>query len=90
MIYRVYREDDTKLHPSNKNAPPFSSSSSHPLRQRQLEELQGLALQFHEALEPLGEWLSATERRMSSAEPMGTQTTKITQQIIKHKVLFGT
>ncbi|XP_028277958.1 microtubule-actin cross-linking factor 1 isoform X5 [Parambassis ranga] len=56
-------------------------------RQRQLEELQGLALQFHEALEPLGEWLSATERRMSSAEPMGTQTTKITQQIIKHKAL---
>uniref|UniRef100_A0A7N8YEA5 Microtubule actin crosslinking factor 1a n=1 Tax=Mastacembelus armatus TaxID=205130 RepID=A0A7N8YEA5_9TELE len=55
-------------------------------RQRQLEELQVLALQFHEALEPLGEWLSATERRLSSAEPMGTQTAKITQQIIKHKV----
>ncbi|XP_051247419.1 microtubule-actin cross-linking factor 1 isoform X13 [Dicentrarchus labrax] len=54
-------------------------------RQRQLEELQVLALQFHEALEPLGEWLSATERRLSSAEPMGTQTAKITQQIIKHK-----
>lgn len=59
------------------------------LRQRQLEELQVLALQFHEALEPLGEWLSATERRLSSAEPMGTQTVKITQQIIKHKVPFG-
>ncbi|XP_040910093.1 microtubule-actin cross-linking factor 1 isoform X12 [Toxotes jaculatrix] len=56
-------------------------------RQRQLEELQALALQFHEALEPLGEWLSATERRLSSAEPMGTQTAKITQQIIKHKAL---
>ncbi|XP_044027810.1 microtubule-actin cross-linking factor 1 isoform X20 [Siniperca chuatsi] len=56
-------------------------------RQRQLEELQVLALQFHEALEPLGEWLSATERRLSSAEPMGTQTAKITQQIIKHKAL---
>ncbi|GLD59413.1 microtubule-actin cross-linking factor 1 [Lates japonicus] len=56
-------------------------------RQRQLEELQGLALQFHEALEPLGEWLSATERRLSSAEPMGTQTAKITQQIVKHKAL---
>ncbi|PWA32022.1 hypothetical protein CCH79_00017393, partial [Gambusia affinis] len=55
-------------------------------RQRQLEELQVLALQFHEALEPLGEWLSATERRLSSAEPMGTQTAKITQQIVKHKV----
>ncbi|KAK2920792.1 hypothetical protein Q8A73_000277 [Channa argus] len=56
-------------------------------RQRQLEELQVLALQFHEALEPLGEWLSATERRLSSAEPMGTQTGKISQQIIKHKAL---
>ncbi|RVE66771.1 hypothetical protein OJAV_G00110700 [Oryzias javanicus] len=56
-------------------------------RQRQLEELQVLALQFHEALEPLGEWLSATERRLSSAEPMGTQTAKISQQIVKHKAL---
>ncbi|XP_074468757.1 microtubule-actin cross-linking factor 1, isoforms 1/2/3/4/5 isoform X2 [Sebastes fasciatus] len=56
-------------------------------RQRQLEELQVLALQFHEALEPLGEWLSATERRTSSAEPMGTQTAKISQQIVKHKSL---
>ncbi|CAL8297896.1 unnamed protein product [Lota lota] len=56
-------------------------------RQRKLEELQGLALQFHEALEPLGEWLSATERRLTSAEPMGTQTAKISQQITKHKAL---
>ncbi|XP_061786769.1 microtubule-actin cross-linking factor 1 isoform X2 [Nerophis lumbriciformis] len=56
-------------------------------RQRQLEELQVLALQFHEALEPLGEWLSATERRMSAAEPMGTQTAKISQQIVKHKAI---
>ncbi|CAL8364678.1 unnamed protein product [Arctogadus glacialis] len=55
-------------------------------RQRKLEELQGLAFQFHEALEPLGEWLSATERRLTSAEPMGTQTAKISQQISKHKV----
>ncbi|XP_077405792.1 microtubule-actin cross-linking factor 1 isoform X5 [Vanacampus margaritifer] len=56
-------------------------------RQRQLEELQVLALDFHEALEPLGEWLSATERRLSSAEPMGTQTAKIGQQIVKHKAI---
>lgn len=48
-----------------------------------------MALQFHEALEPLGEWLSATERRLSSAEPMGTQTAKISQQITKHKVPFA-
>ncbi|XP_030644544.1 microtubule-actin cross-linking factor 1 [Chanos chanos] len=57
-------------------------------RQRQLEELQVLALQFHEAVEPLGEWLSTTERRLSSAEPMGTQTSKITQQIARHKTLL--
>ncbi|XP_048849639.1 LOW QUALITY PROTEIN: microtubule-actin cross-linking factor 1 [Brienomyrus brachyistius] len=56
-------------------------------RQRQLEELQVLALQFHEAAEPLGEWLSATERRLNTAEPMGTQTAKITQQIARHKAL---
>ncbi|XP_034017043.1 microtubule-actin cross-linking factor 1 isoform X7 [Thalassophryne amazonica] len=56
-------------------------------RQTQLEELQVLALQFHEALEPLAEWLSATERRLSSAEPMGTQAAKINQQIIKHKAI---
>ncbi|XP_051991250.1 microtubule-actin cross-linking factor 1-like [Xyrauchen texanus] len=56
-------------------------------RQRQLEELQVLALQFHEALEPLGEWLSTAEKRLSSAEPMGTQTSKITQQIVRHKAL---
>ncbi|XP_016105079.1 microtubule-actin cross-linking factor 1-like [Sinocyclocheilus grahami] len=56
-------------------------------RQQQLEELQVLALQFHEAVEPLGEWLSATERRLSSSEPMGTQTSKITQQIVRHKAL---
>nr|XP_023992462.1 LOW QUALITY PROTEIN: microtubule-actin cross-linking factor 1-like [Salvelinus alpinus] len=59
-------------------------------RQCQLEELQTLALQFHEAVEPLGEWLSATERRLSTAEPMGTQTSKITQQITKHKVTWMT
>ncbi|KAL4629457.1 microtubule-actin cross-linking factor 1-like isoform X7 [Arapaima gigas] len=56
-------------------------------RQRQLEELQVLALQFHEAVEPLGEWLSTTERRLSTAEPMGTQAAKITQQIARHKAL---
>ncbi|MCJ8746251.1 hypothetical protein PDJAM_G00139640 [Pangasius djambal] len=56
-------------------------------RQRQLEELQVLALQFHESVEPLGDWLSATERRLSSAEPMGTQASKISQQISRHKAL---
>uniref|UniRef100_A0A8C7WAQ4 Microtubule actin crosslinking factor 1 n=1 Tax=Oncorhynchus mykiss TaxID=8022 RepID=A0A8C7WAQ4_ONCMY len=66
---------------------PYSPFSSRLCRQCQLEDLQALALQFHEAVEPLGEWLSATERRLSTVEPMGTQTSKITQQITKHKEL---
>lgn len=78
-----------KIGKSNKTAIKALTLNLAPPRQRQLEELQVLALQFHEALEPLGEWLSATERRLSSAEPMGTQTAKITQQITKHKVLCG-
>lgn len=65
----------------------LSLCSSH--RQRQLEELQVLALQFHESVEPLGEWLSATERRLSSTEPMGTQASKISQQISRHKVQYN-
>ncbi|XP_069051429.1 microtubule-actin cross-linking factor 1 isoform X15 [Lepisosteus oculatus] len=56
-------------------------------RQCQLEELLVLACQFHETVEPLSEWLGATERRLTSAEPMGTQAAKITQQIAKHKAL---
>lgn len=98
----IWIHDETLIDKGDPNAHPLSPSSPHPLspssphtlspssshrcRQCQLEELQTLALQFHEAVEPLGEWLSATERRLSTAEPMGTQTSKITQQITKHKV----
>ncbi|MBN3307540.1 MACF1 factor, partial [Amia calva] len=56
-------------------------------RQCQLEQLLELAHQFHEALEPLGEWLGTAEKRLSSAEPTGTQTAKISQQIARHRAL---
>ncbi|KAK1153105.1 hypothetical protein AOXY_G30446 [Acipenser oxyrinchus oxyrinchus] len=58
-------------------------------RQSQLEELLVLAKQFHETTEPLGEWLSATEKKLANSEPVGTQTSKINQQITQHKALSG-
>ncbi|XP_069707563.1 dystonin isoform X9 [Phaenicophaeus curvirostris] len=56
-------------------------------RNRQLEGISVVAQQFHEALEPLMEWLSATEKRLANAEPIGTQASKLQQQISQHKDL---
>ncbi|NXO35840.1 DYST protein, partial [Locustella ochotensis] len=56
-------------------------------RNRQLEGISVVAQQFHEALEPLVEWLTATEKRLANAEPIGTQTSKLQQQISQHKAL---
>ncbi|XP_072188967.1 dystonin isoform X19 [Excalfactoria chinensis] len=56
-------------------------------RNRQLESISVVAQQFHEALEPLVEWLSATEKRLANAEPIGTQASKLQQQISQHKEL---
>lgn len=42
--------------------------------------------QFHETLEPLSEWLAATEKHLSNSEPVGTETSKLEQQICQHKV----
>uniref|UniRef100_A0A8C3KU52 Dystonin n=1 Tax=Chrysolophus pictus TaxID=9089 RepID=A0A8C3KU52_CHRPC len=56
-------------------------------RNRQLESISVVAQQFHEALEPLVEWLSATEKRLANAEPIGTQASKLQQQISQHKAL---
>ncbi|NWU92530.1 DYST protein, partial [Upupa epops] len=56
-------------------------------RNRQLEGISVVAQQFHEALEPLVEWLSATEKRLANAEPIGTQASKLKQQISQHKAL---
>ncbi|NXC39056.1 DYST protein, partial [Penelope pileata] len=56
-------------------------------RNRQLEGISVVAQQFHEALEPLLEWLTATEKRLANAEPIGTQASKLQQQIFQHKAL---
>ncbi|NWW08452.1 DYST protein, partial [Oreocharis arfaki] len=56
-------------------------------RNRQLEGISVVAQQFHEALEPLVEWLTATEKRLANAEPIGTQASKLQQQISLHKAL---
>uniref|UniRef100_A0A8C3RGI6 Dystonin n=1 Tax=Cyanoderma ruficeps TaxID=181631 RepID=A0A8C3RGI6_9PASS len=57
------------------------------IRNRQLEGISVVAQQFHEALEPLVEWLTATEKRLANAEPIGTQASKLQQQISQHKDL---
>ncbi|XP_074905443.1 dystonin isoform X13 [Buteo buteo] len=56
-------------------------------RNRQLEGISVVAQQFHEALEPLVEWLTTTEKRLANAEPIGTQASKLEQQISQHKAL---
>ncbi|XP_039582372.1 dystonin isoform X7 [Passer montanus] len=56
-------------------------------RNRQLEGIAVVAQQFHEALEPLVEWLTVTEKRLANAEPIGTQASKLQQQISQHKDL---
>ncbi|XP_062981112.1 dystonin isoform X10 [Elgaria multicarinata webbii] len=56
-------------------------------RNRQLEGISAVAQQFHETLEPLVEWLTTTEKRLSNSEPIGTQASKLQQQISQHKVL---
>uniref|UniRef100_A0A8D0BYN7 Dystonin n=1 Tax=Salvator merianae TaxID=96440 RepID=A0A8D0BYN7_SALMN len=56
-------------------------------RNRQLEGISAVAQQFHETLEPLVEWLTTTEKRLSNSEPIGTQASKLQQQISQHKAL---
>lgn len=55
-------------------------------RHKQLESILGVAQQFHETLEPLAEWLTATEKCLANSEPIGTQTSKLEEQIAQHKV----
>uniref|UniRef100_A0A8C6E9Z8 Dystonin n=1 Tax=Moschus moschiferus TaxID=68415 RepID=A0A8C6E9Z8_MOSMO len=57
------------------------------MRNRQLEGISVVAQQFHETLEPLNEWLSTTEKRLANCEPIGTQASKLEEQIEHHKVL---
>ncbi|XP_077338182.1 microtubule-actin cross-linking factor 1 isoform X14 [Lithobates pipiens] len=56
-------------------------------RQKQLDDILVLAKQFHETTEPIFDWLSTTEKKLANSEPIGTQTGKIQQQILRHKSL---
>uniref|UniRef100_A0A673MBT5 Dystonin n=1 Tax=Sinocyclocheilus rhinocerous TaxID=307959 RepID=A0A673MBT5_9TELE len=56
-------------------------------RQKQLENILVVAQQFHETLVPLAEWLTATEKRLANSELIGTQTSKLEEQISQHKAL---
>ncbi|XP_043854390.1 microtubule-actin cross-linking factor 1-like isoform X17 [Dromiciops gliroides] len=56
-------------------------------RQKQLGDILVLAKQFHETAEPVSDFLSVTEKKLANSEPVGTQTAKIQQQIVRHKAL---
>ncbi|XP_039709034.1 dystonin isoform X12 [Pteropus medius] len=56
-------------------------------RNRQLEGISVVAQQFHETLEPLNEWLTTIEKRLANSEPIGTQASKLEEQIAQHKAL---
>uniref|UniRef100_A0A4W4F390 Dystonin n=1 Tax=Electrophorus electricus TaxID=8005 RepID=A0A4W4F390_ELEEL len=56
-------------------------------RRKQLENILVVAQQFHETLEPLVEWLTATEKCLANSEPIGTQTSKLEEQISQNKTL---
>lgn len=57
------------------------------IRHKQLESILVVTQQFHETLEPLSEWLAATEKHLANSEPIGTETSKLEDQISQHKVL---
>ncbi|XP_037321345.2 dystonin isoform X5 [Pungitius pungitius] len=56
-------------------------------RQKQLEVILAVSEQFHDTLEPLSEWLAATEKHLANSEPIGTETSKLEDQISQHKAL---
>ncbi|XP_074531271.1 dystonin isoform X15 [Halichoeres trimaculatus] len=56
-------------------------------RHKQLESILVVTQQFHETLEPLSEWLTATEKQLANSEPIGTETSKLEDQISQHKAL---
>ncbi|KAM9847860.1 microtubule-actin cross-linking factor 1 [Aulostomus maculatus] len=56
-------------------------------RHKQLESILVVTQQFHETLEPLSEWLTTTEKLLSNSEPIGTETSKLEDQITQHKAL---
>ncbi|XP_037551408.1 dystonin [Nematolebias whitei] len=56
-------------------------------RHKQLEGILVVSQQFHETLEPLSEWAAATEKHLINSEPIGTETSKLEDQISHHKAL---
>ncbi|XP_056148223.1 dystonin [Lampris incognitus] len=56
-------------------------------RHKQLESILVVTQQFHETLEPLSEWLATTEKHLANSEPIGTETSKLEEQISQHKAL---
>ncbi|KAG7230180.1 hypothetical protein INR49_009900 [Caranx melampygus] len=56
-------------------------------RHKQLESILVVTQQFHESLEPLSEWLSTTEKHLANSEPIGTEMSKLEDQISQHKAL---
>ncbi|XP_035519853.1 dystonin isoform X9 [Morone saxatilis] len=56
-------------------------------RHKQLESILVVTQQFYETLEPLSEWLTATEKQVANSEPIGTETSKLEDQISQHKAL---
>ncbi|XP_063112978.1 dystonin isoform X25 [Cavia porcellus] len=56
-------------------------------RNRQLEGILVVAQQFHETLEQLNEWLTTIEKRLANSDPIGTQASKLEEQIAQHKIL---
>ncbi|CAG6017434.1 unnamed protein product [Menidia menidia] len=56
-------------------------------RHKQLESILVVTQQFHETLEPLSEWLTATEKHLANSDPVGTETSKLEDQISQHKAL---
>ncbi|TSN48475.1 Dystonin [Bagarius yarrelli] len=56
-------------------------------RRKQLESILLVAQQFHETLEPITEWLTSTEKRLAGSEPIGTESSKLEEQISQHKAL---
>ncbi|XP_063730448.1 LOW QUALITY PROTEIN: dystonin [Eleginops maclovinus] len=56
-------------------------------RHKQLESILVVTQQFHETLEPLSEWLAATDKHLANSEPIGTETSRLEDQISQHKAL---
>lgn len=77
------------LSPKNnlaKNKPSLLFPPCYYDRHKQLKSILVVTQQFHETLEPLSEWLAATEKHLANSQPIGTQTAKLEEQIAQHKV----